>query len=525
VRRGVKRGGTARRDGRAAQGPGLSATIPRRSVQPWLAIASRRHHPDDPVLDGGAANRPVSASLVDRHSRGIRAGFPVRPHAMWTRLRPTVWVGAPMAEQLSDAGYRQLCELSGNTCAYPGCEFVVTSKEHGLARTRRDAARIVSEARQGPRWRSEVANEERRNLLNHMLLCEEHHTMVDSNLRIYSVGVLVKMKSDHEALVVNQPPGQHRIPIAEEQVRLAVLPVVGVPAAVYAANALKEDFSSTCRAILHRGQRPGRSDLTPFLHVNGKIWAFHDLSRSDGPFAKVVQRNSTTRHEARDMWSTQDGHRRYVHLLDKVLNLDLVQRGLEWDKQSDRYWFPAEAGGRPRLAEVRNETGGLRERVVAHEQIFQSGPPSGLWRHWALECRFESVGDSWALSTRPTYQWTSDGSTPLNVALASGKVSRKLDVIYHAQYLDQVVFWQNWLTRGQPLLVSQIANASLVLSAEAPTTTVVWPTIGDRVFRPSGADEEELQALLEYQKALDLQPDELFSTEPDLVLTTVGSAV
>jgi hypothetical protein len=349
--------------------------------------------------------------------------------------------------------------------------------------------------------------------------------MVDGNLRIYSVGVLEKMKSDHEAAGVHRLPDRLRIPIAEEEVRLAVLPVVGVPATVYAANALKEDFSSTCRAILHRGYRPGRSDVTPFLHVKRTIWAFHDLSRPDGPFAKVVQRNTATRHDARDLWLTQDGRRRYVQLLDKVLNLNLIERGLKWDKDSGRYWFPAETAGRPRLAEVRNEAGELRGRVVAHEQLCRSGATSGLWRHWALECRFESVGGSWALSTRPAYQWTSDGFTPLDVALVSRTVSRKLDVVYHAQYLDQVAFWQNWLMRGRQRLVSQIANASLVVSAEAPTTTVVWPAIGDHIFTPLGADEEELQALLEYQEALDLQPDELLLTEPDLVRSAVGYAV
>jgi hypothetical protein len=113
----------------------------------------------------------------------------------------------------------------------------------------------------------------------------------------------------------------------------------------------------------------------------------------------------------------------------------------------------------------------------------------------------------------------------LDVALVSRTVSRKLDVVYHAQYLDQVAFWQNWLMRGRQRLVSQIANASLVVSAEAPTTTVVWPAIGDHIFTPLGADEEELQALLEYQEALDLQPDELLLTEPDLVPSAVGYAV
>jgi hypothetical protein len=429
-----------------------------------------------------------------------------------------------MAEALSAAAYQRFCELSGNRCAYPGCRRTVTSEEHGAAREMREAADIVSERRQGPRWRAEGDDEERRGVLNHVLLCEAHHRIVDGDPRAHSVGVLAKMKSDREARVARQSPNQFPIPVAEEEVRLAALPVVGVPAAVYTANALKEDFSSTCRSILHRGYRPGRSDLTPFLHLKSRIWAFHDLSRPDGPFAKVVQRNTTTRQGAREMWSTEDGRRRYVRLLEKVLNLSLTGRGLEWDRERDRYWFPAEGDGRHRLAEVRTTGGQVRTRVVAHEQRYRSGSARGPWRHWALECRFECVGGSWALTTRPAYQWTSDGSTPLDVTSVSTRASRELNLLFHAQYLDQVSFWQSWLTRGRQRLVSQIAHASLVLSAEAPSTTVVWPEIGDEMFTPSDVSDEERQRLLDYQRALDLEPHELLLDAPDPDPTAVGSA-
>jgi len=427
-------------------------------------------------------------------------------------------------ELLSAAGYAQLCELSGNRCAYPGCERPVSTEEHGAARHTREAAYILSEIRQGPRWRSEIDEEERRGALNHVLLCGEHHRIVDGDLRVYSVGVLTKMKSDHESAIAGGPLNRPEFPIAEEEVRLAALPVVGVPAMVYAANALKEDFSSTCRAILHRGYRPGRSDLTPVLQMKKRIWAFHDLSRPDGPFAKVVQRNTTTRQEARAMWSTDDGRRRYVRLLEKVLHLHLTERGLEFDRERDCYWFPAETDGGQRVAEVRSGTGQQRTRLVAYEQKCRSESFAGPWRHWALECQFESVGSGWALATRPAYQWTSDGSTPLDVESVSRRVSRELNLVYHAQYLDQVAFWQSWLTRGRPRLVSQIANASLVLSAEAPATTVAWPAIGDDPFSVAGLNAEEAAAVLEYQRALDLEPDDLTPVAPDPEPSAVGSA-
>jgi hypothetical protein len=426
-------------------------------------------------------------------------------------------------ELLSAAGYARLCELSGNRCAYPGCGRPVSTAEHGAARHAREAAYIFAEVRQGPRWRSECDEEERRGALNHVLLCGEHHRIVDGDLRIYSVGVLAKMKSDHESAMAGGPLNPPSVAIAEEEVRLTALPVVGVPAMVYAADALKEDFSSTCRAILHRGYRPGRSDLTPFLQMKRRIWAFHDLSRPDGPFSKVVQRNTTTSEEARAMWSTDDGRRRYVRLLEKVLHLHLVERGLEWDRERRRYWFPAEVGGGHRVTEVRSRSGQPRTRLVAYEQQCRSAPASGPWRHWALECQFERVGSGWALTIRPAYQWTTDGSTPLDVASVSRRVSRELNFVHHAQYLDQVSFWHSWLTRGRPRLVSQIAGASLVLSADAPATTVAWPAIGDDAFSVSGLNAEDAIAVLDYQRVLDLELDELYGVEPDPEPSSVGS--
>jgi hypothetical protein len=426
-----------------------------------------------------------------------------------------------VADRLSAAAYKRLRESSGDLCAYTGCARPVTLEEHGAARELREAAYVVSESCQGPRWRVPADTDERRSSLNHVLLCREHRTIVDSAPRVYSVGVLVKMKLDHEARFGRDWADRLPFPVAEEEVRLAALAVVGVPAAVYTASALKEDFPSTCRAILHRGYRPGRDDLTPFLHLKQRIWAFHDLSRPDGPFAKVVQRNTTIKQDAREMWSSVGGQRQYRRLLDKVLNLHLIGRGLEWDKERDRYWFPPEDGGQ-RVAEVQTRSGDRQRRFVAYEQKHPTGALRGLWRHWALECRFAPVGDGWALTTRPTYQWTWDGSTPLDVGLMSRSTERKLGGVYHAQYLDQVAFWQSWLTRGRAELVSPVAHAALVVSAEAPATTIVWPAIGDRMFTPLGPSESNLQTLLEYQQALDLDPDEILVDLPDPELAGVG---
>lgn len=421
-----------------------------------------------------------------------------------------------MSNKLSDAGYKRLYALSGNKCAFRGCNNHVTVEDRGLPVTTSEAAHIVAKSRQGPRGRAQVEDEELRSILNHILFCDAHHKIVDANPRTYSVGVLKKMKADHEARTDSAVPSPCDLPMADEDVRITALPVINLPANVYSARALKPDFSSTVRALSRPRRRDQRQDLAPFLLLEDRIWAFHDLSRRDGPFANVVRRDSTEIAPARSFWASDEGHRRYVRLLNQSLSLHLRARGLRWDKRHQRYWFSANDDGTERTARVRTKLGSNRERAVAYEQKYKSGEAKGVWCHWGLEWRFEHVAEtSWVLATRPAYQWTSDGSNPLDPDLIGRKAARRMAHIYNAQYFDQVHFWQTWLVDGKPRLVIPLGATSIVVECDAPNTTVTWPRIGDRMFTPADSSGDDLMTLLEYQTVLDIDPDDLYVEAPD----------
>jgi hypothetical protein len=422
-----------------------------------------------------------------------------------------------MTDRLSSAGYKRLYALSRNECAFRDCTRPVTVEHHGTPVTTSEAAHIVAKSRQGPRGRVEIADDERRGVLNHLLFCDEHHKIVDASPRVYSVGVLQKMKADHEAKMARRAPSQPELPTTSEDVRITALPVVGLPAQVYSARALKPDFISTVRSLSRPSRRDAREESIPFLHDrDGTIWAFHDLSRRDGPFSRVVRRDSTESHPAREVWATEDGHRRYVRLLKQTLGLHVQGRGLEWDKRHKRYWFPADTDGAERAVRVPTKRGQNRSRPVAYEQRYRSDEGKGAWCHWALEWRFEHVAeDSWVLATRPAYQWTTDGSTLLDPDLIGRKAAQKMAHVYNVQYFDQVHFWQTWLTEGKPRLVLPVGHASLVISSEAPLTSITWPTIGDETFTPTGPADDDLLTYLDYQGVLDIDPDDLYVEEPD----------
>ncbi len=417
---------------------------------------------------------------------------------------------------LSLPGYKRLYALSGNECAFPGCSDPVTVEENGEPVTTSEAAHIVASSRQGPRGRVEIADEMRRSVLNHVLFCDRHHKVVDAQPRVYSVAVLRKIKDDHERRVGKQPVGAPEYESVSEEIRLTALALVGLPAALYRADVIEDGFTATLRRLRRVRRSDGRTEHTPFVLQGGQVWAFHNLLRPDGPFANAVQRSSMRREPAADVWANGDWRRHYVRLLNRALQLHLeADRGLAYDREHNRFWFEA-ADGEPRIEQVATKTGQNRSRQVAYEQRFKDGEAKGVWCHWALHARFAQVGPStWVLSLRPGYQWTTDGTTLLDPDRVSRRASRKMAHTYNAQYFDQVHFWQTWLTEGTPRLVLPIGEAAIIAEAQPISTGVEWPAIGDETFDPAEPVGDNLLTMLEYQDALDIDPDDLYVEEPD----------
>lgn len=420
-----------------------------------------------------------------------------------------------MSDRLSSTGYKRLYALSGNECAFPDCTDPVTVETDGEPVTTSEAAHIVAKSRQGPRGRVEVDDAERRSVLNHVLFCDKHHKIVDAQPRVYSVGVLRMMKEDHERKVARRPPGPPVYDPTVEELRLTALPIVGLPAAVYRADAIDDDFARTRRRLRRCRRSDGQQDHTPFLLRNGQAWAFHNLFRDDGPFANAVIRQSSRREPAEDVWADGDRRRLYVRLLNQALRFHLEDRGLTWDRRHDRYWFQA-LDGDTRRERVATKAGHDRYREVAYEQRRKNGEGKGVWCHWALQARCVQVSDSgWVLSLRAAYQWTTDGTTPLDPDRVAKKASQKMAHVYNEQYFDQVVFWRNWLTQDTPRLLVPVGETAVVAEAEPLTAEVRWPTIGDKRFDPADVAADDLLSLLAYQEAVEIDPNDLYAEEPD----------
>ena len=91
----------------------------------------------------------------------------------------------------------KLWAISGGRCEI--CNRLLYSDLHyGNDGNFGEFAHIHAVSNGGPRHKVGMTTEEKNNIENLMLLCEEHHHMIDSNPENYSDGILLKRKRQHE---------------------------------------------------------------------------------------------------------------------------------------------------------------------------------------------------------------------------------------------------------------------------------------------------------------------------------------
>ena len=90
---------------------------------------------------------------------------------------------------------KRLYALSGNKCAFPGCDvaFVSSEDETNLS----NICHIEAAEEGGERYNPNSNDEERRSFENLILLCPNHHTATN-DVQTYTVEVLHEMKRNHE---------------------------------------------------------------------------------------------------------------------------------------------------------------------------------------------------------------------------------------------------------------------------------------------------------------------------------------
>lgn len=91
---------------------------------------------------------------------------------------------------------------SGNRCAFPGCNQEFHSPDGtGVKTIVGQECHIEAQSPGGARYNSALSKAQIDSYENLILLCSNHHIIIDSNPEKYTVTALKKMKADHENLV------------------------------------------------------------------------------------------------------------------------------------------------------------------------------------------------------------------------------------------------------------------------------------------------------------------------------------
>lgn len=401
---------------------------------------------------------------------------------------------------------------SGGFCAFPTCKKKLVEKPTGKddAAIIGELAHIVSDSRQGPRGGEKLSEADRAKHPNLLLLCSEHHTIVDTQLHTYSVAVLRQMKADHESWVeksLSKPVPEETKPLIAEKIQSTVLKVSALPQAIFSAPCAfgESQYDEVKSRVIHP-KREKETDpyiLTPFVLKEGRLFAFQDLSVPN-PFSSVIDSNKVKQYKATEMWSDPDWKRVYINLLNRSLYKYAGHLQVRYDPEHKRFYFPVLADGVERTVKYRSPNRDEQDRQVAWEPKFRhDGSGKGFWFHLAAGLKFHQVDDlQWCLSVRPERHLTKDGTEPLPPAKIGRKVTKLKAKMYNDKYFGEIVFWRDFLSQGQPRFVLEYGNQNAVIEVQLITFEVAWVGIrGDEKEFKNEVYEEDLFTLSEWSES------------------------
>ncbi len=281
-----------------------------------------------------------------------------------------------------------------------------------------DIAHIVAQSPGGPRAQYPPPGGFIDAEANLILLCEEHHKLIDSQPQTYPVEKLLQMKTDHERWVNERLSDEERFQQVSQPVKLVcetihstLLPVNQMPHYVYTAPCKMTELEVKQKIVSPQLSKV----MLPFIIRGGNLITFSDLRDTNGPFHTIVEGSSAEYHTAAKWWRDQDYYHWYVTLLNRALNKLTGHKGLHLDKEHQRYFFPPGPGPSFRSIKYRSLSGRKTSRqVVWRPKLKHSGEYRHYWEHMAVSLRFHHVTEtSWCLSIRPERRFTRDGYVSL----------------------------------------------------------------------------------------------------------------
>lgn len=408
-------------------------------------------------------------------------------------------------------------------CSYPECrkQLFHEATENDREVLVGEVAHIVSQSPNGPRSGKTPPGGEIDCYSNLLLLCSEHHAIVDQQPATYPVERLVQFRKDHEDWVRTALGHSERFkglagstPSVTESIYSTLLPVTEVPHFVFSAPCTQSESDVRQKTMAPDDRRI----LTPFIVRGEWLYAFNDLRDADSPFAMSVDPYAAEYHNAPSWWTDPDLARWYMELLNRTLNKITGRRGLQLDKEHHRYYFVPDEPDREKKITYRTISGRRATHSVAWNPHFKhSGEPKKYWEHLAVGLRFHNIGErSWVFAIRPERRFTKDGFESLAPKTVGRKSTKLKSRMFNLDLLSEIQFWRDFLADGAPRLIARFGSQNLVIENSLLATQATWPQIpNDTANRLTVVYEEDLFSLADQRELNEFEEAELADDDID----------
>lgn len=414
---------------------------------------------------------------------------------------------------------------AGAVCSFPNCGKRLVRDASPVDREVLvgEIAHIVSQSAVGPRSKEPVPGGAKDGYGNLILLCHEHHEIIDQQAATYPVERILQFKRDHEEWVQRQLSKDEQYTelaksdnLVTETIFSTLLPLTELPHYIYSGPCIALENEARTQITAPTDKRI----LTPFIIRGGQLYSFNDLTDISSLFGAIVDPYSAKRHNAPSWWDTPDKCRWYVELLNRTMNKVTGRLGLKLDKDHHRYFFEPDAPGKEKRI-VYQSVGGVRaERSVAWNPHFKHNDEAKrFWEHLAVGLQFHRLGqDAWGLAIRPERRFTSDGFKSLESKTIGRKSTKRKSRMYNFDLLKEVQFWRDYLSQGKPRIIAPFGGQRLVVENNLLSTVVTWPEVGgDPADRMAAKYEEDLFTLADLHEGDDFDEfdDEVTELEPE----------
>lgn len=246
------------------------------------------------------------------------------------------------SRQYKPSTVRRLDTLSGNECAHPECTKKLIA-EDGISIISK-ICHIAAASKDGPRYDSSMTDDDRRGFDNLILLCDEHHVIIDNkeNEGVYPTLLLKKWKSDHEKKVLELLSNKNLLskhPLALNKVINSIgkkiEEVLDLPDATNAPNPdVKISYNNVIRY---------ESVIREFAPYQGKLNKIYEEIEKEGSTKKELVLYNIKRlyHTVRNDYSNIDDIKRNADIIfDRIIerlldNIDKAPNKLdEFDQET-----------------------------------------------------------------------------------------------------------------------------------------------------------------------------------------------